>query len=60
MEHSCQLGAAGPKRWTLRRKVNREEYVLVRAEFRKWLWAGGRKLKGLVRRPKEEAKLYSE
>ncbi len=28
------------------------------AEFRKWVWAGGRKLKGLVRRREAEAGVY--
>ncbi|MBK8208641.1 MAG: lysozyme [Rhodospirillales bacterium] len=44
------VGAGGLQRSTLRRKVNREEHALVPAEFMKWVWAGGRKLQGLVRR----------
>jgi hypothetical protein len=44
------FGGGGLQRSTLRRKVNREEHALVPAEFMKWVWAGGRKLKGLVRR----------
>lgn len=51
--------AAALQRSTLRRKVNREEHALVPAEFRKWVWAGGRKLKGLVRRREAEAARYS-
>ena len=46
-------------RSTLRRKVNREEHDAVPAEFRRWVWAGGRKLKGLVRRREAEAALYA-
>ena len=30
----------------------------VPAEFRRWVWAGGRKLKGLIRRWEAEAPLY--
>jgi lysozyme len=30
----------------------------VPAEFLKWVWAGGRKLKGLVLRREAEASLY--
>ena len=53
------VGAGGLQRSTLRRKVNREEHALVPAEFLKWVWAGGRKLKGLVRRREAEARLYA-
>ncbi len=53
------VGAGGLQRSTLRRKVNREEHGAVPAEFMKWVWAGGRKLKGLVRRREAEARLYA-
>ncbi len=52
------LGSGALQRSTLRRKVNREEHCEVPAEFMKWVWAGGRKLKGLIRRRESEAKLY--
>jgi lysozyme len=44
------LGAGALQRSTLRRKVNREAHGAAPAEFRRWVWAGGRKLGGLVRR----------
>ena len=53
------LGAGALQRSTLRRKVNREEHGGVPAEFRRWVWAGGRKLKGLVRRREAEVALYA-
>lgn len=53
------LGAGALQRSTLRRKVNREEHDDVPAEFMKWVWAGGRKLKGLVKRRAAEGALYS-
>lgn len=53
------LGAGALQRSTLRRKVNREEHDDVSAEFMKWVWAGGRKLKGLVKRRKAEGLLYT-
>ena len=53
------VGAGDLQRSTLRRKVNREEHALVPAEFMKWIWAGDRKLKGLVRRREAEAALYA-
>ena len=52
------LGGGALQRSTLRRKVNREEHSAVPGEFRRWVWAGGRKLKGLVRRREAEAALY--
>ena len=42
------LGAGALQRSRLRRKVNREEHDAVPQEFRRWVWAGGRKLKGLM------------
>ncbi len=53
------LGAGALQRSTLRRKVNREEHASVPAEFRRWVWAGGRKLKGLVRRREAEVVIYA-
>ena len=53
------LGAGALQRSTLRRKVNREEHDAVPAEFRRWVWAGGRKLKGLIRRREAETETYS-
>jgi lysozyme len=52
------LGSGALQRSTLRRKVNREEHDDVPAEFMKWVWAGGRKLKGLVKRRKAEVAFY--
>ncbi len=53
------LGSGALQRSTLRRKVNREEHETVPAEFRRWVWAGGRKLKGLMRRREVEAQIYT-
>ena len=52
------LGSGALQRSTLRRKVNREEHADVPTEFMKWVWAGGRKLKGLVKRRQAETLLY--
>jgi lysozyme len=52
------LGGGALQRSTLRRKVNREEHADVPDEFRKWVWGGGRKLPGLIRRREAEAVLY--
>ena len=39
-------------------KVNCRKHASVSAEFRRWVWAGGRKLKGLMLRREAEAELY--
>ncbi len=54
------LGSGALQCSTLRRKVNRAEHATVPAEFMKWVWAGGRKLQGLVRRRKAEALIYRQ
>jgi lysozyme len=52
------LGAGALQRSTLRRKVNRGEHESVPAEFRRWVWAGGRQLPGLIRRRIAESALF--
>jgi len=52
------LGSGALQRSTLRRKVNRGDHEDVPDEFAKWVWAGGKKLKGLIRRRAAEAMLY--
>ena len=44
---------------TLRAKINREDYSGASDEFPKWRRAGGRILKGLVRRRKAEKELFN-
>ena len=43
-------GGGSLQRSTLHRKINREEHGEVPEQLMCWAWAGGRKLKGLVRR----------
>ena len=52
------LGGGALQRSTLRLKINRKEHGEVPEQFMRWVWAGGRKLKGLVRRRAAEAGLY--
>ena len=53
------LGPANLKASTLLKKVNANpEDETIRAEFMKWVKAGGKTLKGLVRRREAEANLY--
>ena len=52
------LGSGALQCSTLRRKVNRQAHSEVPAQLVRWVWAGGRKLNGLIRRRAVEAKLY--
>lgn len=52
------LGGGALQRSTLRQKVNREDHEDVPEEFLKWVWAAGRKWRGLIRRRAAEARLY--
>ncbi len=52
------LGGAAFQRSTLRQKVNHCYDDEVPEELMRWVWAGGRKLPGLIRRRQAEAELY--
>jgi GH24 family phage-related lysozyme (muramidase) len=52
------LGGGALQRSTLRRKVNQGEHSAVPTEFMKWVWAGGQKQKGLVKRRRAEGIIY--
>lgn len=53
------LGGGALQRSTLRRKVGRQEHVLVPEQLMRWVWASGRRLKGLVRRRRAEGEVYN-
>ena len=53
------LGGGALQRSTLRRKIHREEHAEVPEQLMRWVWAGGRKLKGLMRRRQAEAICYT-
>jgi len=57
---SFNVGIYAFKASTLRRKLNAQEYLEAADEFLKWVFAGGRKLKGLIRRREAERGLYLE
>jgi len=52
------LGAACLQRSTLRRVLNGGDYDAAPAQIIRFVWAGGRKLPGLMRRRAAEAGLY--
>ena len=51
------LGAGALQSSTLRRVVNREEHAEVPRQLMRWVYGGGRKLPGLMRRRAAEAVL---
>ena len=52
------VGTGNLQRSTLRMKLNRGQYEDAADEFKKWKKAGGRTLKGLVRRRASERQLF--
>ena len=52
------LGAGALQRSTLRQKINRDEYIQAANEFSRWVYAGGKKLRGLVSRREAERQLF--
>ena len=53
------LGAGALQRSTLRRKINREEHDDIPSELLRWVYGGGRKLRGLITRRGIEGRLYA-
>jgi len=54
------VGPNGFKSSTLLRKLNSGDYASVPSEMMRWVFAGGKKLTGLVNRRKREGKLFSK
>jgi lysozyme len=52
------LGSGAFQRSTLRRKVNRQAHAEVPGQLMRWVWAGGRRLNGLVKRRRSESSMY--
>jgi lysozyme len=52
------LGSGSLQRSTLRQKINRGEFEDLKDEFKRWIIAGGIKLRGLYERRKAEAELF--
>ena len=51
------LGATRYKASTLKKRVDAEDWDAAAAEIRRWVWGGGRRLPGLVKRREAEAAL---
>lgn len=54
------LGYGNLQSSTLLKKLNEKEYREVPSEMKRWVYADGRKLNGLIRRREKEAKLFEE
>jgi len=52
------LGVFALKGSTLRSRLNRGEYSGAAEEFLKWVWAGGKKSNGLIRRRAAERAMF--
>lgn len=52
------LGSGALQSSTLRRRLNRGGYEEAADEFPRWVFAGGRKLKGLIKRRNDERMLF--
>ena len=52
------LGSGALSGSTMLEKLNAEDYQAVPDEMKRWVYAGGRKLAGLVRRRESEANLF--
>lgn len=53
------LGAGNFRASTLRRRINQKNWAEAEREFHRWVYAGGRKLAGLIARRADEAALFS-
>ena len=58
IDFTFNLGSGNLQISTLRRLVNRGHFTEAREEFPKWVYAGGIKLLGLIRRRKAEADIF--
>jgi len=54
------VGAGNFRKSTLRKRVNARDYDRVPFEFRRWVFAGGKKLMGLAKRREKEIALFFE
>ena len=58
VDFTFNLGAGALQASTLRRVINRGDHGAAPAQFRRWVYAKGRRLAGLVRRRDAEATIY--
>ncbi len=59
LSFTYNLGAGALRKSTLLRMVNQRRWDSAKLQFYRWVFAGGRKLNGLIRRRKREAELFA-
>jgi lysozyme len=59
-DFAFNLGVGRLQTSTLRRKINQQDWDGAANELRKWVYGGGRKLKGLVLRREAEARYLAK
>lgn len=59
VDFTFNLGAGRLQMSTLRRRINQQDWQAASSEIRKWVFAGGARLRGLVLRRAEEASLLA-
>jgi len=55
---SFNVGVGAFRKSTLLKRLNKKDYAGAKQEFRRWVYAGGRRLQGLVNRRNQEAHLF--
>ena len=58
VDFAFNCGSGNLQLSTLRRVVNREEFDEAPRQFRRWVYASGRRLKGLMQRREAEVELF--
>lgn len=58
VDFTFNLGAGRLQSSTLRRKINSMDWPGAKAEFARWVYGGGKKLPGLIKRRAAEAALF--
>ena len=58
VDFTFNLGAARLQMSTLRRRINQRDWQAAASELRRWVYAGGRVLPGLVKRRFDETVLF--
>jgi len=56
---SFNVGVGAFSKSTLLKRLNQKDYAGAKQEFRRWVYAGGRRLQGLVNRRNREARLFA-
>jgi len=55
---SFNVGVGAFSKSTLLKRLNQKDYAGAKQEFKRWVYAGGRRLQGLVNRREREAQLF--